>query len=399
MSNHQAAVVFEDDLPSSHPPRILHLISTMDPVFGGPVEVVRQLALGANGTGRTMEIVSQDDPSSAFLKSLPCPVHATGSGHTGFGYSKKLLHLLQNNIDRFDGLVIHGVWLYVDVAGASAARGHVPYAVFVHGALDPWFKKQYPLKHIKKSLYWPMQYKLLREATAVLFTGESERDLAASSFRPNSWNSRIIPLGIHSPGGDRRSQIEAFYSLLPQLRSRRYLLFLGRIHEKKGCDLLIAAFAKIASQYPYVDLVMAGPDQVGMQAGLQRLAESAGIAHRVHWPGMLWGDAKAGAHHGSEALILPSHQENFGLAIVESLSHGKPVLTTNKVEIWPILQQENVGLISNDTLDGTEQLLRIWLALETSVRAAMAARARLCFEKHFSIRNTILALDEVFERR
>lgn len=379
-----------------NPTRILHLISSMNPDDGGPPEAVRQLAQASKDMGDSVEIVCQDDPSANFLQFLPCPVHAIGRGAGKYGYSQRLLKWLRENISRFDRLVIHGIWQYIDVAGWKAAQGRVPYVVFVHGALDPWFKERYPLKHLKKYLYWPLQYVVLRRAKAVLFTGESERNLAATSFSPNQWTDRIVPFGTSAPQGDRQAQIEAFYKLMPSLRGRRYLLFIARIHEKKGCDLLIQAYAKLARQHEDVDLVVAGPDQVGLQSQLQALAEGAGIANRIHWPGMITGDAKYGAFYAAEAFILPSHQENFGVAVAEALACGKPVLISNKVEIWKDIEQESVGFVEDDTLEGTERLLQKWFALDAASRAAMIARTIPCFEKHYSIRNTVLAIDRIF---
>ena len=142
------------------------------------------------------------------------------------------------------------------------------------------------------------------------------------SFRPNTWNSAVVGLGINDPEEiqtDPAGQIETFYRRFPQLRGRRYLLFLARIHAKKGCDLLLEAFGRIAASVPDVDLVMAGPDQVGMQANLQRMAEQRVSSARVHWPGIIDGNLKWGALRACDAFVLSSHSENFGIAVVELL--------------------------------------------------------------------------------
>ena len=148
-----------------------------------------------------------------------------------------------------------------------------------------------------------------------------------------------------------------------ELQNRRFLLFLARIHAKKGCDLLIEAFAKIAPAVPDVDLVIAGPDQGGLQAKLQRQADEAGIADRIHWAGMIDGDVKWGALRICNAFVLPSHSENFGIAVVESLAVGRPVLISNQVNIWPEIEADGAGLVEDDTPEGTERLLRHWFAL------------------------------------
>jgi len=274
-----------------------------------------------------------------------------------------------------------------------------PYGIFAHGALDPWFNRRYPLKRLKKLFYWPMQYAVLRDATAVFFTTKTERDLARTSFRPNHWNSVVAPLGImedEQARQDTAREIEAFYGALPELRGRRFLLFLARLHEKKGCDLLIEAFARVAAAAPEVHLVMAGPDQVGMQAKLQSRAEQVGIAARVHWPGMIGGEVKWGALRTCEALVLPSHQENFGVSVAEALWAGRPVLLSYSVNIWPEIANDGVGLADDDTLEGTVRLLQRWFSLPAAEQAAMAARAQPCFAARFSMDRTAATINEVF---
>ena len=224
--------------------------------------------------GDSMEIVCQDTPDSAFLRDFPCPVHALGQRWLGrYGLSPRLWKWLGASVGRFDGVVVQGIWTFPGVAVRYAARrAEKPYCVFPHGALDPWFNRTYPRKHLKKLIYWPVQYPVLRDAHAVFFTSAKEPDLAKTSFQPSRWNAVLFPNGIYEPDGDPEAELEVFYRLLPALRQRPFLLFLARIHEKKGCDMLIEAFARVAASVPDVDLVMAGPDQTGLQAKLQGMA-------------------------------------------------------------------------------------------------------------------------------
>ncbi|HEY1808793.1 MAG TPA: glycosyltransferase [Acidobacteriaceae bacterium] len=378
--------------------RILHVIGSLSPADGGPPEAVRQLARAYPKIGVDVEVLCQDSPDSPFLASLPFPVHALGQRWLGrFGLSPRLWRWLHQNAARFDGIVMNGLWIFADIAVRSAARrAATPYAVFPHGSLDPWFNRKYPLKHLKKLLYWPLQYPVLRDARAVLFTTATERDLAATSFRPSRWNGVPVSYGISDPAGDPASQIEAFHAQFPALRGRRFLLFMSRLHEKKGCDLLVEAFARLASKFPDVDLVVAGPDQVGLQAKLQERATRNGISSRVHWPGMLTGDLKWGALRSAEAFVLPSHQENFGIVVAESLAAGRPVLISNQVNIWPDIQADGAGLVDDDTLEGTERLLHRWLQLPPAEREAMAARAWPCFSSRYSMERAASSIKALF---
>lgn len=362
--------------------------------------MVRLLAKAHKALGAEVEIVCLDNGDEPFLRDLPCPVHALGQRYLGkFALSPRLWRWLGQNADRYDGIVMNGVWTFPGLALHFAARrAGTRYGIFAHGALDPWFNRRYPLKYVKKCLYWPFQYGVLHHAAAVFFTAARERDLAKTSFWPNNWNGVVAPLGICDPeeGADSRAQIEVFYDRFPQLRGRRYLLFMGRIHEKKGCDLLLEAFANVAASAPDVDIVMAGPDQMGLRSALAGRAAQRGIAGRVHWTGMIGGDLKWGALRACDAFVLPSHQENFGISVVEALAVGRPVLISNQVNIWPDIEAERAGLIDHDTVVGTESLLCRWLSTLPAEREAMALRARSCFVARYHVSRAAIAIHNVF---
>ena len=219
----------------------------------------------------------------------------------------------------------------------------------------------------------------------MLFTSEEERQLARGVFAGHGYKETVVAYGTAEPPPPSQAQRDAFRALLPGPGNRSYLLFLSRIHEKKGCDLLVSAFANIAQHYPDVDLVIAGPDQVGLKARLQEQAKAAGIADRIHWPGMLRGDAKWGAFHDAEAFILPSHSENFGIVVAEAMACQTPVLISNKINIWREVEASGGGFVEDDTLDGTSRLLERWLALGPSEKAAMAGSAKEGFERNFLV--------------
>jgi glycosyltransferase involved in cell wall biosynthesis len=375
--------------------KIVHIIDTLSPETGGPPEVVRMLARSYVRAGAEVEVVTLDDPGAVFLRGFPCRVHALGQSYLGrYAFSPRLWRWLFVHAARFDAIVMNGVWTFPGVCLYFATRrSKVPYGVFVHGALDPWFNRRYPLKRVKKALYWPLQYAVLRNAAAVFFTTETERELARTSFWPNAWNGVVIPYGIEDPESDcanPQQQSECFLGTYPCLRGRRHLLFLGRIHEKKGCDLLVHAFA------PDVDLVMAGPDPGGLRTSLTAVARLSGMAERVHWVGMLSGDLKWGALRSCEAFVLPSHQENFGISVVEALAVGRPVLISNQVNIWRQVVADGAGFAEPDTSAGSNALLQRWLETSTEDRASMGERARGCFLKRFGIERAVTTMKAIF---
>jgi glycosyltransferase involved in cell wall biosynthesis len=305
-----------------------------------------------------------------------------------YSYCRHLVPWLRENARKFDIVIVNGIWQYHSFAVRQALlrKGDTPYVVYTHGMLDPWFNKRYPLKHLKKALYWPWgEYRVLREAGAVLFTCEEERLLARQSFRPYHCNEVVVNYGTAGPKGDPQVELETFYEKFPHLREKRLVLFMGRLHEKKGCDLLLQAFAKVLAADADWQLVMCGPDQVGWQAKLNAMAGRLNIADRVTWAGMVSGDLKWGAVRAAEVFALPSHQENFGIVVAEALACGTPALISNKVNIWREVQRNGAGIVGTDDLDGCCSMLRTWLEISVEEKVEMRMRARACFLEEFEI--------------
>jgi glycosyltransferase involved in cell wall biosynthesis len=350
----------------------------------------------ARERGIDIEVASLDDPAAAWVAEFPGKVHALGPARLAtrwlpYYYAPQFAPWLAEHAKSYDAVIVHGIWQYHSLATWRALRrGGVPYFVFTHGMLDPWFKRTYPLKHLKKWLYWPWaDYRVLRDARAVLFTCEEERLLARQSFWLYRCTEKVVGYGTTTVEGNAADQREVFLREFPALRNKRILLFLSRVHPKKGCDSLIAAFAEVAQRDPALQLVMAGPDQVGWRRELAAQAEALGIGERVTWTGMLSGETKWGAYRAAEVFVLPSHQENFGIVVAEALACGVPVLISDKVNIWREIQAADAGVVAADTLPGTKELLRAWLDTDATRRQHMRSAALECFDRNFEIRATI----------
>ncbi|HWM24991.1 MAG TPA: glycosyltransferase [Chthoniobacterales bacterium] len=368
--------------------RILRSIHSVNPAHGGPIESVKQSSAVLARRGHVVEIVSLDSPDDSWVRDCPVKVHAVGPGRGNYGYTPAFTRWVEEQHANYDAVIVQGLWQYSSFGVWRALRGSAtPYFVFPHGMLDPWFKRTYPLKHLKKLLYWPWaEYRVLRDAAAVLFTSEEERRLARESFSPYRCNELVVNYGTAAPEIDLASAREGFFQSFPQLRGRRFLLFLGRLHEKKGCELLLETFAALRNSAPSdqsLDLVLAGPcGDPGYQEHLKRMAASVS---GVTFTGMLAGAQKWGAFSAAEAFILPSHQENFGIAVVEALACGTPVLISNKVNIWREIATAEAGYVENDDLAGTARLIERWAGTAANVRATMKENARECFIRHFEI--------------
>ncbi|MEC5163529.1 glycosyltransferase involved in cell wall biosynthesis [Janthinobacterium sp. CG_S6] len=378
----------------------MHILPTIDPKAGGPMTGVGNYGVRAVQAGHTIEVVTLDPPDAPYLAQFPLPSHALGPAAGHYRYSARLTPWLLRHAAEYDLVVINGLWQYHSFGAWRALRRlKVPYVVFTHGMLDPWFKHTYPLKHLKKWLAWPWSdYRVLRDAAAVLFTCEEERLLAPQSFWLYRANGRVVNYGAASAPTGRAQLQEVFFERYPELRGKRLLVFLSRIQEKKGCDMLLTAFAEAAAREPELHLVMAGPDQSGLVAGLQAQAQALGVAGRVTWTGMLTGDMKWGAFYAGEAFVLPSHQENFGIAVAEALACGLPVLISDKVNIWRELDADGAAFVAPDTVVGTRATLQRWLALDAGARQRMARQARATFERRYTVEAMTTSLLDEFRR-
>src|SRR5581483_7733209 len=311
--------------PGSHRMRILHSIRSVNPEGGGVIEAVKQISRIHQENGHDVEVLSLDSPDDGWVGEFPLKVNAVGPVFGKFGFTRRLVPWLRAQAGRYDAIVVDGIWQYNSYGVWRALRRtQTPYYVFPHGMLDPWFKHTYPLKHLKKWLYWPWaDYRVLRDARAVLFTCEQEKLLAPESFALYRANAVVTGLGTAPPPPGVDASL--FFDRYSELRGKRLLLFMGRIHPKKGCDLLLEAFAGTMAKDPAWRLVFAGPDSLNWQQTLAARAAALGIADRIVWTVMLRDAMKWSAFFAAEVFALPSHQENFGIAVAESLACGVPV--------------------------------------------------------------------------
>lgn len=375
--------------------KLLHVIGSMDPHTGGPCQTIRNFAPWFIAAGNTLEVVCLDDPNSDYLAAETFRVHALGQGRGSWNHHPALLPWLNENLPRFDAVILNGLWQYQGYALWQAAKSpkSPPYYIFPHGMLDPWFQKLSvrPFKTLRNWIFWKvMQHRIVHQAAGLLFTCEEERRLARRPFRPYSPKQEaVVGLGLPEPPAYHARMKTVFAEKCPGLAGGKYLLFLGRIHPKKGVDLLIKAYSALcaaARTAPVPVLVIAGPGgETSYGQNMQKLASDTCPPGSVFWPGMLVGDAKWGALYNCEAFVLPSHQENFGIAVVETLACGRPVMISDQVNIWREIQECGAALVEKNSVAGTTKLFMDWINLSPAAKSSMAAQSKPCFQLYFSI--------------
>ena len=296
------------------------------------------------------------------------------------------------SMNKDEWVIAHGLWQWPGRVARSLGN---PYLVYPHGMLDPWFKKTYPFKHLKKQLYWwAIQGKILRDAHAVCFTTQEEQALAQKTFFPYQANEVVTGLGVQAPPQELDISKNKFLEKLPALKGRKILLYLGRFHPKKGVDDLIRSWKKRRNPKDEV-LVLAGPVDK-KDSWIQNLLSLAGEDPFAVWTGMLQGNEKWGALCSADAMILPSHQENYGMVVAEACSVGLPVYLTKQVNLWREVVDAGAGVVENDDPAGIQSLVDQWLVAEDHAERSLAAKQ--CFEQRLHIDRTVENLCKIFEQ-
>lgn len=376
--------------------KILRITQSMNPKQGGVVEAINQAALSFNSQISTMDVLCFDAPDSPWLK-VPrnYTVYAIGEGKTAYGFNFYYLKWLYRNAKNYDTVIIDGLWQFYVTGGYLLKLIGVPYCVFVHGMMSPYFNKD-RLKFLKKLPFWlAIDRNVIAMASKVIFTCEEERNLATVSLPFYRGNAVVATLGVTGSSESEATLKDSFEKQFPELKNKKILLYLSRLHAIKGIDMLIDALAQI-DNYPtdYI-LAIAGPGTKSIKEELVKQITKLGLQERVVFLGMLSGEVKWGAYKAADVFILPSHQENFGIVVAEALSTSTPVLITNKVNIWREIQEGGAGFIENDDVLGVKALLVQWFALADDLKSEMSMHAFTCYEDNFSTYSATVALNKV----
>ncbi|HEX2972067.1 MAG TPA: glycosyltransferase [Tepidisphaeraceae bacterium] len=315
--------------------KILHVIYSLDPARGGPPAVAARLAAAQAMRGHQVTLLSHAAPTrqqaiAQALRNVPHLEKVTLSHlPPAEGLSRAILvygrRQLQQAVAAADVVHIHGVWEPILPAAASAARARgVPYVVRPAGMLDPWSMQQ---KRWKKFLAMALVYRRMLNGAAFLHTLNRDEE---QLVRPLGLQCpvKVIPNGVFFEELEPLPTAGTFYQQHPELQGRPFVLFLSRLHYKKGLDYLADAFAIVAAAEPEVQLVVAGPDG-GDLARFTELIEQSKIRPRTHLVGPLYGTDKLAALVDATCFCLPSRQEGFSVAITEALACGVPVVASD----------------------------------------------------------------------
>lgn len=378
--------------------RVFHVNPSLDVSTGGPVAALVGLCT-AQATLADMNVTiaaSWKDPSELKLadelRSRGIDVDMIGPCHGKLRRHPELSRAIDRHVAEADVVHIHSLWEEIQHQSAvHAARQGKPYIINPCGMLDPWSLAQ---RKWKKRLYmaWRLR-RNLRRASAIHFSTHTE----SQCLEPLRLTiPRIVePHGVNLKEFVDLPEKGTFRNKFPQLLGRPYIVFLGRLHPGKGAEMLVPAMARL--RHKQAMLVLVGPDQGGYKAHLDSLVRRHNLHDRVIFTGLQKGLDRVAALADADLFSLPSAHENFGIAVIEALAAGLPVIISDQVYIHAEITAAEVGGVVPMNVDALANELDRWLD-DDALRRAAAERTRPYVWGHFDWRQIALRWHDHYAR-
>ena len=326
------------------PRKILHVLPSLDESYGGPLRLVLELSARAEGLCLSTQIVGIGDLAVNDNPLDRSQIHTIPGGSWGrYAYTPGLRPWMRAHVGDFDGVIIHGAWAHPGWAAAIECwRKRVPYGYYPHGMLEQWAVRcQGLVNSTKKSLYWFYRERLIAgRARCTFFTTEREREFTRRVFRIGSSDRILRPYGMDPFAAPMEGTKE-------ELRPGRHVaLFLGRLHPKKNVEFLIEAWRKAQMPQSW-RLVIAGSGEPAYEAKVRRAAGGLAETGSVQFTGFVSGIEKRRLLQQADWFLLPSQQENFGVAVLEAVEQGCGIAISNQVYLAESFRPESEVLPLN----------------------------------------------------
>jgi glycosyltransferase involved in cell wall biosynthesis len=382
--------------------RIVHITPYMHPAAGGPPVVVDHLSRELAARGHDLQVLTTDlfaggDPTWTNGSDRPYDLRVYPSvAGNGYGFSTRLWRAIQSEVQNCDIVHIHTLWTFASLAAERACiRAKAPFLVMPHGMLDPyslrrgWLKKQ----GYGRFLEWP----LLRKARGICYTHPEEQRLASLTCRQLPLG-HIVELGAEpAPASPREELRTEFFARYPALVGKTVLLFLGRLHAKKGLDLLIPAFEIVHREHPEAHLLLVGPGEPVYVESIRAEIAKRNLEPHITLTGPLYDRDKWTAQAASDLFVLPSYQENFAISVVEALRSGLPVVLSRRVNLWNDIVEAGAGRDCELNVQALAALLAPCLSdVEWRRHASEAGQALLT--RRFNWKTTAERLESIYEQ-
>ena len=356
----------------------IEVLPHLDPSYGGLCAVVPRLAKELTDQEKLpVQIAAFCTPEEEHLAAGHPEISTWPLARSAWMKDTSAQQGFVAAVEQSGGVHIHGLWDNSTRVAAAAARGAgVPYVLSAHGMLERWALRN---KRLKKAIYAALvERKNVQKAACLhaLTRAEAEDYRRFGAKNPIA----IVPNGVESSPD---ATPEVFLRTFPQADGKRLMLFLGRIHYKKGVDLLVNAWAEIAAQFPDALLVLAGPDSEGTLTKVTETIAKSGLQDRVLITGMLTGPMKWSALAAADCFVLPSYSEGLSVAVLEAMSMGVPLILSHECNL-PQIPKEGAGWLVATEVKPLATALATALACSRDERQQMRDNAKALAARAFS---------------
>lgn len=383
--------------------RILHVIPSVSPLRGGPSVSLGTMVRGLARAGMEVHVATTDDDGHGRFAVLNgAPAVKDGVTYRYFPrqtryytFSWPLTWWLARHTREYDLVHIHALFSYPALPAAyAAARACVPYVVRPLGTLNRW-GMQRRHRRLKWVSFRMIERRILRGAACIHYTSEQERIEAAELGMTG--RSVVVPLGVDLEPFEDLARHGWLRQRAPDLAGRTIILFLSRLDRKKGLDLLLDAFAQVLPSRPELALVIAGAGDQGFERALRDRATHLGVQDHVLWAGFLDETEKLAALADTDVFVLPSYSENFGMAVVEALASGLPVVVSDQVAMHRDIAAAGAGVVVPCDAEAlAAALLRV--SSDPALRAELGSRGRQVTRERFSIEAMTAGLLRLYDQ-
>lgn len=355
--------------------KLLRVINSLDPSHGGPSYSVRESSNMLAALGHTVTVVTLDSESRRLRAKVDFEYLRLGPGVGSYGFSVSFARWMLRNASEYDVVMVHGIWQFPSLVSSMLRARCNRLLVMPHGSLDVWDRHESPLKFRMKQLYWLLVERPLYRNATCMFTSDVEREQAIDQFNFKGVRTEVVPYGAVDTGIYRESLVSSDLSTFG---------YLGRLHPKKGVDLLIRAFAAYIEDGCAGELLIAGGGDDAYVSYLRGLVSDLGVQSRVRFVGTVSGGEKSKFLMSLGLFVLPSMQENFGLAVAEALCAGTPVLISDQVNIHSVVSSFDAGVVQSRDVASFTSAMKDW-AQRLGRDADVRRRARDCFRAAMSL--------------